>query len=218
MPVCRSPGPARPLTSRLSRGAVVLTAALLAGCVTTRVTEPPQTATEQLLISTAVDHAVAKLDPHLPRGAKVFVDTSYFDTAPADAMLFPKYAIAALRDRLLRQGADLVDSRKKAQIVVELRSGAQSIDHDAFLIGVPSFKVPIPFASTPLELPEVALYKRDRQSGIAKLALTAYGAKTGALDASTGAKFGVSDHIRYRVLVIFSWGRNDIQPKGVTAQ
>jgi hypothetical protein len=104
-----------------------LTAVLaLAGCTTVRSTEPNQTATEQLLITTAIDHAAAELKPAIPTGSKVFVDPQYFDAA-GDSAPYPKYAMGAVRDELLQEGAHLVADRKSADIVVEPRSGAQSI-------------------------------------------------------------------------------------------
>lgn len=183
----------------------------LAGCTTVRVTEPSQTATEQLLVSTAVDHAVERLKPTLPAAAKVFVDTSYFDTAPADGLLLPKYAIGTVRDALLRQGAHLVDNKKAASVVVELRTGGASIDHDTFLIGIPSFSVPIPLAGA-FTFPQIALYERDRQTGLAKLAVTAYDTKSGALAATTGPRYGTSDRTHYVVLLFVSWTRSDLVP------
>jgi hypothetical protein len=153
-----------------SATAIILTAFLTA-CTTTRLTEPAETSTEQLLISTAIDDAVAKLKPSLPGDATAYLDTSNFDMAPADAVLFPKYTIGAVRDALLRDGARLVDDKKKADLIVERRTGGQSIDHNTFLVGIPSFPIPIPFTSNAY-FPEIALYKRDRQTGVAKLAVT----------------------------------------------
>jgi hypothetical protein len=186
---------------------------VLAGCTTVRLTEPGQTATEQLLISGAVDRAVAQINPAIPAGTKVFVDPQYFDTAPGDAALYAKYAIASVRDRLLRQGAHLIDDRKTADMVVELRTGAQSIDHHSFLIGIPSIPVPIPFAGA-VTTPKIALFEKDRQTGIAKLALTAYG-KDGALTASTGPNFGDSDQTQWTVLLFFSWTDQDLVPESL---
>jgi hypothetical protein len=67
---------------------------------------------------------VGQLDRVVPAGATVFVDPQYFDNAPGDAARYSKYAIASVRDRLQRQGARLVDDRKSADMVVELRTGA----------------------------------------------------------------------------------------------
>jgi hypothetical protein len=62
---------------------VLLATLSLGGCTTVGLTEPGQTATEQLLISTAIDHLVGQPDRVVPAGSKVFVDPRYFDNAPA---------------------------------------------------------------------------------------------------------------------------------------
>ena len=53
----------------------------LAGCGTTRSTDTNRTATEQLLISDAIDRAVQTMDVHTLSGQTVFLD----DTKVADA-------------------------------------------------------------------------------------------------------------------------------------
>lgn len=194
---------------RVAHG-VLLTMAL-AGCTTVRLSEPKQTATEQLLISAAIDNVVTQLTPEIPPGSKVFVDPQFVDTAPPDAALYPKYAIGAIRDRLLQQGALLVHERKAADVVVEPRSGAQSINHDTFLVGIPNFPIPIPLVGT-VHFPEIALFKRDRQTGVAKLAITAYGQTTGKLTASTGPKVGASDRTQFVILLFLSWTDTDTVP------
>lgn len=198
------------LVSLLALVAVVA----LNGCTTDRLTEPGQTATEQLLISTAVDHAVARLDPAIPVGTKVFVNSQYVDTAPGDAALYTKYFVASVRDLLLRHGARLVDDRKSADMVAELRTGGQSIDHHDFLIGIPAIPIPIPLVGT-VTTPKIALFDHDRQTGIAKMAVTAV-AKDGALAASTGPTYGSSDKTDFTLLLFISWTDQDLLPPSET--
>jgi hypothetical protein len=179
---------------------------MLSACTTVRETNPPRTASEELLISTAADRAADKLSPAIPNGTKVFVDAAYLDGTDA------KYATATMRDRLLRLGAYLMVDRKSADMVVELRSGALSIDQRSFLIGIPSFPVPIPLAGT-LEFPEIALYKRVERKGIAKFAATGYDANSGALKDSASAEFGLSHHIDWVLLFFINWQKDDVLPK-----
>lgn len=199
--------------ARLAPMATLAAMLALAGCTTTRLTEPGQTANEQLLISTAVDQAVSQLNTTIPAGTKVFVDGQYVDTAPGDAALYTKYFIASVRDRLLRQGARLVDDRGSADMVAELRTGAQSINHDDFLIGLPAIPIPIPLTGT-VTTPKVAIFENDDQTGIAKLAVTAYD-KDGALTTSTGPVYGKSE-LAHKVLLLFiSWTDQDLLPDTV---
>src|SRR5215468_8390535 len=51
----------------------------LAGCSTARESEPARTATEELLISTAVDRALDGLQLKIPEGTKLWVDAANFD-------------------------------------------------------------------------------------------------------------------------------------------
>jgi hypothetical protein len=193
----------------LLRALLCLLSLLGAGCTTDRQTDPAATATEELLVTNAVDRSVEGISVTFPPDSKVFVDTQYYDT---DGAVRPKYAIAAVRDQLLRRGAHLVNERKDADAVVELRSGAQSIDHTSFLIGVPSFPIPIPLAGT-LEFPEIALFKIDKQTGKSSLALTAYDQKAGTLVSSTGTQYGEA-HLRKYVILLVSWTNSDIAPGG----
>ena len=161
----------------------------LEGWSTVRTTQPPETATEQLLISTDVDHAVARLNLKITPGTKVFVDAQYFR-----APLYSQYAIASVRNRLLQLWARLVNNRKRANVVVELRSGGQSINHHQLLIGVPAIPTPVPLVGI-VATPELALFEENRQVGIAKMAITSY-KRNGALIASTGALYGTSHDTR----------------------
>jgi hypothetical protein len=106
----------------------------LAGCTQAVESNPPRTATEQMLISTAADRAAEKLALALPKGTSVFVDASNFDGTDA------KYAIGSIRAQLLKQGIRLVEDKKKAHTIVEVRSGALSTDKSQTLVGIPSFK------------------------------------------------------------------------------
>jgi len=183
---------------------MALMALALGACSTEKQSSPPRTATEQLLISTAADRAVDKLNLSIPAGTKVFVDASNFEGTDS------KYAIATVRDHLLRQGVALVPKREAAQAVVELRAGALSIDEKETLVGIKSFDVPIPLTSSPLKLPEVALYKETERKGIAKIAATAYATADGKLIDSSDPAFGYSHKRKYNILLFFSWRSNDL--------
>lgn len=179
----------------------------VAACTTQTVSNPPRTATEQLLISTAADRAAAQLALPVAKGTVVFIDASNFDGTDN------KYAISAIREVLLQRGAFLIDDKKMAAVIIELRSGALSTDNDQFLIGVPQFNLPVPFASSPIAFPEIALYGSADQKGVAKFAVFGYDAKTGALvSPPQGPQYGFSHNIKKTLLIFFSWTDNDTLP------
>jgi hypothetical protein len=181
-------------------------ALLAAGCTTMRRTEPKRTATEEMLISTAADRAAAQLDLATLRGEKVFVDASHYKGLDSD------YTVAAVQAALLKGGALLAPDRASADAVVAMRNGAQSIDKREFLIGIPSFSVPVPLSSSAVQVPEMALYARAQNIGVSKLAVTAYNAKTGAYEISRGPLYGFAHDDRYTVLLFVSWRHNDFRP------
>src|SRR5439155_10449112 len=110
---------------------------LMLGCATTRMTDTARTATEQLLISNAVDQAVSQIDFRPLAGKTVFCDPQYLDGAVDRG-----YVISSLRQQLLAIGATLQDDRAKAEYVVEVRSGAIGTDRHSLLVGVPQMTVP----------------------------------------------------------------------------
>ena len=185
---------------------VAVLGALLAvtGCVTVRETNPPRAANEELMISAAVDRVADKLTAAIPPDTKTFVDAQYFDA------LDGKYTIGAIRDRLLKLGAVMVADRASADLIVEIRSGAQSIDEKSTLVGIPSIEIPIPFAG-PLKTPEIALFKKALRSGVAKVAMTGYGAKDGALKFSSGPEVGLVQRTKWTVLLFITWTSSDVE-------
>jgi hypothetical protein len=179
-----------------------LPVALLLGCSTDRETDPPRTATEELLISAAADRAAEKLVLDLGPGKKAFLDTTNFEG------LDSKYAIAAIRASLLKQGTHFVGDKKDADTIVEIRAGALSIDKHDLLVGLPTLNLPIPLAGQ-LATPEIALYKSEEQQGVAKFAATAYDAKDGHFIAESTPPLGRS-HLQKHVVLLVSWQEDDV--------
>lgn len=140
---------------------------LLGGCTQTGLTKPQRSATEQLLISQAADEALAKADLSMLQGKKVFVDKTYFDGYDKE------YAIGSVRDCVSRAGGLLVSKLDESEIILEPRSGALSIDGSSSVLGIPASAAPVPFAGA-VQLPELALYKSEKEYSIAKIALLAY--------------------------------------------
>jgi hypothetical protein len=190
------------------RIAMLALPALLSACSSMRETQPPRTADEQLLISSAVDHALERLKLGIPRDTKIWVEEKYFDGFDQ------KYAVAAIRDYLLRRGGRLVADRGAADTVVEIRAGALSTNSDDMLIGFPSLALPVPLVGN-MQTPELSVVKRSEDQGVAKLGLTAYDAKTGqrARFSPAGPTYGYSTNKRWVVLSLFEWTETDTVPK-----
>jgi hypothetical protein len=178
---------------------------LLDGCSTSNTTNPARSATEQLLLSTAADHALQSANLSVFENRKVFLDTNYFDSYDS------KYALGTIRDVLSRAGAILEDSMTNSDIIVEARSGALSIDNTSFLIGIPSFGAPIPLTGA-IQTPELAFYKSQKQHSVAKIALLAFARQSRMHIYSSGPLDGTSYDNHYKLLFV-SWVYTDIPEK-----
>lgn len=156
------------------------------GCATIRVTDPARTATEQFLMSQAITQAISQLNLDSLRDRKIWIDAAYLTgteqfttqgelrqrifSTPEQA-----FATAELREKLLIGGARLVQDKKDAEIIVEVRSGAIGVDRLENLIGIPAGVlqgVNGP-GGLPLVTPELALYKNTRQRSFASIAFVA---------------------------------------------
>lgn len=146
------------------------------GCGTTRTTNTQRTATEQLLISDAIDRAVQSIDFSKLSGQSVFFDDRHLYEAVDDG-----YLISSLRQHLLASGCILKDNREQAAFVVEPRAGAVGTDNDELLFGIPATNVPqlTLLSGLPSAIPEVPIIKRRHQRGVAKIAVFAYRRDTG---------------------------------------
>jgi Family of unknown function (DUF6655) len=184
--------------------ALILAMCGLGACTTVRESSPQRTATEQLLISTAVDRAIAQVNLKIPAGTKVFVDADQLEGSDG------KYAAGEMKDRLLRNGAHLVNDKGNADAVVEVRAGALSIDDKQTLVGIDSFDAPIPFAGQAAKIPQLALYNDKVRQGVAKIAAFGYSRSDGKLIDVTGPQFGYSHQYERTLLFFFTWRTSDL--------
>jgi hypothetical protein len=175
---------------------------LLTGCLTIQTSSPPRTALEQLLISTATDHAVRDFDLSWMNGKKIYIEDKYFESYDKG------YAVGTIRDYISSSGALLIPTADKADFVVEIRSGALSIDSATRLFGLPSMTIPVPL-SGPLSTPELAFYKSQKSDSYGKFALLVYKRDTGEHVQSYGPGGGKA---KFYVFDIFgvSWKHTDI--------
>lgn len=178
----------------------------LSGCVDMRTTDTSRTAVEQLLLSTAADRALRYPSFDKLKGIKVFLDATNLEATDKG------YVIAALRDRVGASGGILVADVKEADAVLEVGSGALANDRSDTLIGVPSLPVPIPGMGL-LQTPEIAVFKKTKQQGEAKLILQARDLKTGKQTLSTGPQAGHCYYSRWKVLFFISFKTTDIPEK-----
>ena len=144
------------------------------GCGTTRMTDTSRTATEQLLVSDAIDRAVSDLDFRALAGRTVYLDSTHLNSVTDHA-----YLVSSLRQHMLAAGCLLKNKREEADYIVEARAGAVGTDRNELMVGVPAVNLPTTVPGLPSNIPEMPLIKRTEQRAVAKVAVFAYNAKTG---------------------------------------
>jgi hypothetical protein len=155
-----------------------------------------------LLISTAADTALRDVDFSWLKAKKVFVEEKYFDSYDKG------YVMSLIRERIAAGGGLLTSTNGSADVVVEIRSGALSINNSELLVGLPSMTLPVPLTG-PVPTPEIAIYSRKADKSIAKLALFAYERASSKYIKSVGPMSGTAYFRLYRALVV-SWQRTDV--------
>ena len=162
--------------SLISLPLLLLAALCCAGCGTTRT----RTATEQLLMSDAVDRSVAQIDFSPLRGKQVFFDTRYINAIKGQHFVNAEYIISSLRQQILAAGCLLEDTVEKAEYVIEGRCGALGTDGHEITYGVPASSGLSSAASilpgvpaVPL-IPEISVARREDNRAAAKIGVFAY--------------------------------------------
>ena len=198
----------RTLTRPLTLGLALL-AGLASGCVNKqRMTQPAQSVGEQLLLSTAIGRALSELDMEAIgrlKGFKVYLSTTYLKA------LDQEYLIGSLRDLLFSSGALVVDDPVQAQMIVEVRSGANSLDSATVTAGIAEDQaLPNPVTGAPVALPELALFKKENNVSVTTVALVAYHTNTRVHVFSSGTLLGGAYDRHYQILGLFRLRFTDV--------
>ena len=179
------------LPSRLGNPRIGLLAVCCAvaavGCGTTR----EQQATNQLVLSDAVDRSISSIDFRPLSGHRVYLDTEYL--WPVNNRVFNNtdyaivnagYVISSLRQQMVAAGCLLQDKKEDADLIVEARLGALGSDHHRVTYGLPENNALQGAAALVTDgprfpvLPEIAFARRESRDGAAKVAAFAYDRET----------------------------------------
>jgi len=158
------------------------------GCsVPTKRPVHPRTPIEQLLISEAIQGAMKDLALDIERpGTKMHLDT----TGLTDEQHFLEQVLRGwLGQKGFEMFEDVKDADYRAIVVVQALGTQQSIK----FFGMPASSS----AWLPISLPELALYKKNREQGYARFYFDIFDAKTGRYLRSTREYEGVAVHTKY---------------------
>ena len=151
----------------------------LTGCGTTK----NSTATEQLVLSDAVDTTVARLDFTPLEGQKVFFDTQFIKDYKGIGFVNSDYVVGSVRQQMVAAGVLLQKTEDSADFIVEGRIGVLGTDSHEVIYGLPATSTLNDAANAIASIsqvpkvpgiPELALAKRSNQVAAAKLAVFAY--------------------------------------------
>lgn len=160
-------------------GICLLELLLSAGCGSLQ----RDTATEQLLMSDAVDSAICQIDFSPISGRTVFLDTTYLNPGrvgpAANNLVNADYVISSVRQQMIGSGVRLVEDRNQAELICEARLGALGTDGHSVSYGIPQNGMLSAAGSVaggaPLpNIPELSIAKREVRQGAAKVAVFAY--------------------------------------------
>lgn len=147
-----------------------------AGCGTTREYQ----ATEQLVVSDAVDESVSKIDFRPLSGRRVYLDTSYLRHVKGSGFVNAEYVTSALRQQIVGAGCLIQDSSNDAELIIEARLGTLGMDDHRVTFGIPennglaSAVQLIPGSPRVPTIPEIAFAKREAREAAAKVVAFAY--------------------------------------------
>jgi len=168
------------VTVRLLVSLALLASPLFIGCGTTNT----RTATEQLLVSDAVDHSISRIDFRVLQGKKVYLNADYIRNIKGIGFVNADYIISSLRQQIAAADCLLQERKEEAEFIVEARVGTLGTDGHEFTLGIPQSDALskaaalVPSAPPVPAIPEISFAKRNGQTGAAKIAVFAYHRET----------------------------------------
>ena len=166
-------------------------------------------ATEQLVVSDAVDRAVAEIDFSPLSGRKVYFDSKYLDNVKLSPAGNVEYVISSLRQQMVAYDCRLQEKPEQAEYIVEARMGVMAQDGHEVTYGIPgsaAMTTASVFLTAPVAapaMPELSLGRRNHQQGTAKIGVFAYDRQTREPVWQSGLAKGAS---RARDLWLFGLG------------
>ena len=169
--------------------AIASLSASILGCSSMKESDTSRTGLEQLLISSAIDQSLAKVDFRPIAGAKVHLKTDLLDCVDKN------YIILTTRSKLLANHCELTDKPDEADILLEIASGGVGTDRTDLTVGSP--EIPLGIMGS---IPKVNVYERKKAMGTAKLVLVATDTKSKQPVINSGFSLARSDHQHWTMM------------------
>ncbi len=182
---------------------------------------------EQVLLTQAVEQALANLSVRLPDGVKVDVDATALESdrsrlrmtnadlgtidRPSRDILYIRDAVAA---ELGRRGYRVSARGAKSPYLVRVMAESFGTMQGNVFVGMP----PVQSVLIPFSLPELTLYKNQSQSGYARLHVDVYDNRTGEFLGSSPKLVGRAYFNQYTALFFATWLRTDVTAPPIAGQ
>lgn len=134
---------------------------------------------QQLLVAQAIDRALDGLEWPEVAGKKIDVETGVPGAGAGTPPLSRDqlYLQRAVEARLARLGAHLAEDRSSAELLLTVLANSIGIDRSSRFLGVGGATG----GFIPVRIPELALYKLERQEGFADIEIVLSDARRGGL-------------------------------------
>ncbi|HSL05540.1 MAG TPA: hypothetical protein VK901_18595 [Nitrospiraceae bacterium] len=208
------------MQKKVAAYSILVSAILISGCsLTQEFSPPPRTATEQLLLTQAVQHALHDLTAELPNEAPLHVDITGLQTDRAHLNMVgkdravlhgPSLDLLLIRDSVATGLGRLgyrVDPRNAepiylARVIVESFGTTRGVT----FFGMP----PVQSVLIPFALPALTLYGVERQKGYARVHVDFFEYQSGKLVGSSPTMIGRTYYTQYTMLFFFTWHTTDL--------
>lgn len=182
---------------------LILIFGFLAGCVNPQMTSrTPRTAVEQLLLTQAVSESLTNSSPQdfpLPAGATVRVNLSGLTEDRA-------YIGAAIEGWLGEKGYQIRRLNEAATYRIHVLVNAFGTEQGESFFGMP----PVQSTFIPFALPEIPIYRAQRQTGRVLFYMNIFEEQTGKFVATSSRHESQTYHHQYTILLFFSFLDTDL--------
>jgi hypothetical protein len=177
-------------------------ALVLGGCSlsATPAATQPSGVTQQLLVR-SLERALAKVD--LERLKQQTVAVEVFPHAGPDTFV-REFTISWLRARGVRTVSAVTES---PDVKLKAFASAFGTDTDSTLIGIPAFEAPV----VNMPIPEIALFKWQRNRGVAEMRLYEFDGKTDLVLNAPPPSIGRAKFDKFTVLLIIGFTVTDVE-------
>ncbi len=178
---------------------------LVSGCAFSRApSQTVRTATEQLLLSQAIERSLHDLSVPLAEGSTVTIETVGFAVPPTAFPSDLNYARDTVAGRLGQLGLRIHPKNEEPRYILRvLVQSLGTVQGETFL-GMP------PIAILAIALPELTLYKAQLQNGYMRYSIDIYEAASGRYIRSTPWYTGSSYYNQYTFLFLFKYNTTDL--------